>query len=134
MNPWFGNKHFAGVFPGAPGLSVNQTLDLPTFDYDVNLFVSYEISIDVNAVEWNPGGPIQIPGATYGTSYEDYEILPVIKEVSGYALRSYYRKVFVKAGQASLKVGISLNGGGGVGWGHGGVAGMTSISAIAFKA
>lgn len=134
LNPWFGSKHWEGQFPAVTGLSANQKLDLPVFEYDVNLFASYSIGIKTDNVEWTPGGPIQTPGATMGTGYEGYETLPVIKEVDGYAVRSYYRKVFVKAGQSGLKLAIYLWNGGGAGWGHWFVWGMTSVNAIAFKA
>ncbi len=134
LDPWFGSKHWEGMFPATTGFIANQSLDLPTFTYDVNLMVTYVIGIDADKVEWSPGGPIQTAGATYGTSYEGYETLPVIKEVDGHGTRTYYRKVFVKAGQSGLKVAIYLWNGGGAGWGHYFVHGFTSINALAFKA
>lgn len=134
LDPWFGSKHYSGSLGTTVGLNANQKLDLPTFAYDVNLFVTYSIAIDADKVEFDPGGPIQTPGVTMGTLYEGYERLPVIKESAGYAMRNYYRKVFVKAGQSSLYLAIYLWNGGGAGWSHFYVSGVTSINAIAFKA
>jgi hypothetical protein len=135
LDPWTGVKDFEGIFPNTIGMDAAHILNLPVFSGDVNLFVAYTLGTDSNGIEWTPGGPIQTPGATYGTSYEGYETLPVIKESSGIGIRSYYRKVFVKAGQAGLTLAIGLWGGGGGGWGHyGGVLGLSQITAIAFKA
>lgn len=136
LNPWTGSKQWLGNFPAFSGVHANQTLDLPVFSGDVNLFVTYIMGTDSNGIEWGPGGPIQTPGATYGTGYEGYEAsyLPVLHESSGMCIRTYYRKVFVKAGQSGLKLAISLWNGGGAGWGHWFVLGMSAITAIAFKA
>ena len=133
LNPWFGEKAWQGQFQASNGLHANQTLNLPTFTYDVNLMAIYTIGILDDKVEWTPGGPIRL-GASRGTSYEDYEIIPVVKLNSGDATRTFSRMVFVKAGQAGLKLGIYLNGGGGAGWSHHSVWGFSTITAVAFKA
>lgn len=137
LNPWFGSKHWEGQFPATNGVLANQTLNLPTFTYDVNLMATYTIGNEhgnATDIEWGPGGPIQTPGATYGTGYEGYETLAVARPPTSNGMRTYCRKIFVKAGQSGLKIAISLWNGGGAGWGHWWNYGFTSINAIAFKA
>jgi hypothetical protein len=137
LKPWMANKYWSGTFPATTGYIANQSLDLPVFGVDVNILAQYTIATQGNAIEWTPGGPIQTPGATLGTGYEGYDTLPVTVDsgaVGDYYSRTYCRKVFVKAGQSGLKIAIYLWNGGGMGWGHWGVVGFTSINAIAFKA
>lgn len=136
LAPWSGDKYWAGTFPATTGYIANQELALPVFTVDVNIMATFSIGINADKVEWLPTGPIQTSGATYGTGHAGFEAtnLPVIKDVTGYGMRSYFRKVFVKAGQSGLKLAIYLPNTGGSGWSHHYVPGFTSINAIAFKA
>jgi len=135
LNPWFGGTHWSGYYSTGAGFFAHHKLSLPVFAYDVYLMASFSIAVDNGIyVQWQPFGPIQTPGLTYGTGSGEFETpLPVVGDASNWGLASYYKKVFVKAGQSNLKLDIYFTNAGGGGWGQVG-PGSTSITAIAFKA